>query len=278
MKILYVSDLDGTLLNNDSQLSDFTIDNLNNLLLKGINFTVATARGSSAIKKLEKIKINVPIIMINGALIYDMETKEFPKIEKVDIDIMIEILNASENTQQDSLIIFSLYDNVINEYFKISNNIEVQQMREKTHKNMIYVDSFYELLNQDIISLNFKDSKNKIIALYDKIKHIKNVELLVHKDIYSEDLWFLECFSKNANKYNAINYLREEYNFEKIIAFGDGKNDIPLAENSNEFYATGNADEDIKRRAKNVLESNNDDGVVKWLIDNYKEEGDYEKI
>ena len=268
MKTLYVSDLDGTLLNCNSTLSDFSVENLNGLISNGINFTIATSRGYSGVKKIEKLNLNIPVIILNGALIYDVKTKTFRKIEKIDSDRVIEILNISENTRQTSLIVFGVYGNTLNEYYKTSEDVEVQQEIEKTHKNMIYIDSFYELLNQDIVYFNFRNTKEKIDILYDQMKDIKEIDILVHKNIYHDNVWFLECFAKDSNKYSAIKYLRENYNFEKIITFGDGRNDIPLAKSSEEFYATANADEEIKKIAKEVVESNQNDGVVKWLLAN----------
>ena len=44
MKTLYVSDLDGTLLNSDTKLSDKTKKIINQLVKNGMNFTFATAR------------------------------------------------------------------------------------------------------------------------------------------------------------------------------------------------------------------------------------------
>lgn len=41
MKTLYISDLDGTLLNSGAEISEFTQDTLSKLLLQGLNFTIA---------------------------------------------------------------------------------------------------------------------------------------------------------------------------------------------------------------------------------------------
>ena len=44
MKTLYVSDLDGTLLNSNTALTDTTIETINALVEEGMEFTFATAR------------------------------------------------------------------------------------------------------------------------------------------------------------------------------------------------------------------------------------------
>ena len=47
-------------------------------------------------------------------------------------------------------------------------------------------------------------------------------------------------------------------------------NDIPMFEASYECYAVSNAMDELKRIATGIIESNNDDGVAKWLNENCK--------
>lgn len=57
-------------------------------------------------------------------------------------------------------------------------------------------------------------------------------------------------------------------NCEKLIVFGDGKNDIDMFQMADESYAVSNAHEDLKKYATEVILSNDEDGVAKWLEDN----------
>ena len=52
---------------------------------------------------------------------------------------------------------------------------------------------------------------------------------------------------------------------EKLVVFGDGKNDIDLFELADESYAVSNAHEDLKKYATAIISSNDEDGVAKWL-------------
>ena len=59
-KLLFVSDLDGTLLDREGQLSNDSVKRLNKLIDKGLNFTIATARNyDSAYPLLKGLNINV---------------------------------------------------------------------------------------------------------------------------------------------------------------------------------------------------------------------------
>ena len=52
VSILYVSDLDGTLLDNDTSLSQYSKDTLNAMLDQGLLFTVAGARSIASMVRL----------------------------------------------------------------------------------------------------------------------------------------------------------------------------------------------------------------------------------
>jgi len=73
---LYISDLDGTLLNSRKQISEFTKETLNVLIDNDVHFSVATARtAASSVKILSGLQLNVPVILMNGVAIYDVLAK-----------------------------------------------------------------------------------------------------------------------------------------------------------------------------------------------------------
>ena len=57
---------------------------------------------------------------------------------------------------------------------------------------------------------------------------------------------------------------------DKVVSFGDGKNDISMFDVSDECYAVENADPELKRRATAVIESNDNDGVARWLLEHWQ--------
>ena len=66
-KFLYVSDLDGTLLDGDGQLPEDSVKRINRLIDKGLNFTIATARNyDSAYPLLKGLNLKHPVILFNG--------------------------------------------------------------------------------------------------------------------------------------------------------------------------------------------------------------------
>jgi 5-amino-6-(5-phospho-D-ribitylamino)uracil phosphatase len=97
VKILYVSDLDGTLLKSNDKMSEYTTKTINNLIDNGMCFSYATARSlSSASIVTNGLTTNIPVIIHNGTFIINAYTKErlfslyFTEEEKTNI---IDILN-----------------------------------------------------------------------------------------------------------------------------------------------------------------------------------------
>ena len=78
-----------------------------------------------------------------------------------------------------------------------------------------------------------------------------------------------------ASKSNAIRRLKEMWDCTRVISFGDAINDLPMFEISDECYAVENAVDELKAAATGIIESNENDGVAKWLLENVKiiEEG-----
>lgn len=74
MNTLYVSDLDGTLLNTNTELSEKIKEIINTLLQQGMKFTYATARSFySASKILQGLHISIPVITYNGAYFISLQ-------------------------------------------------------------------------------------------------------------------------------------------------------------------------------------------------------------
>ena len=104
MKRLFVSDLDGTLLNSKAELSDVTTGIINNAIRQGLEFTVSTARTpTTALKILENLDLKLPVMMMNGVLIYDMEQKKYIKQAVLDEMVVMVLLGMIKLRGQEKI-------------------------------------------------------------------------------------------------------------------------------------------------------------------------------
>jgi hydroxymethylpyrimidine pyrophosphatase-like HAD family hydrolase len=126
-----------------------------------------------------------------------------------------------------------------------------------------------ELLDGDIFYITCIDETEKLQPFYEKYKDIYHC--VFQRDIYSNEQW-LEIMPFNASKSRAALQLKEYLGCDKLIVFGDALNDLDLFEISDESYAVNNAVNELKNAATEVIDSNNDDGVAKWLLRSVKNE------
>ena len=92
MSQIYISDLDGTLLQNDGTISKYTREKLKILIKNDVKFTVASARSVISIQKiLVDIPIKLPIIEFNGAFISNLKTGDHLIINEINKECHLNI-------------------------------------------------------------------------------------------------------------------------------------------------------------------------------------------
>lgn len=264
MSILYVSDLDGTLLRSDEKTSDYTNRVINNLTEKGVFFSYATARSFVTAKKVTKgIIAKIPLIVYNGAFVIDNVTEEILIANYFDNSVyhVLEDLFANEIYP----IVYA-YIHGKEKFSFVPNLCTAGMNRFLSSRNgdirTNAVNTIEELKEGDIFYITCIDESKKLRPLYDKYK--EKYHCVYQTDIYTNEQW-LEIMPLQASKSSAIKQLQTFLKCEKLIVFGDGKNDIDMFELADESYAVKNAHEDLKKYATDIIESNNEDGVAKWL-------------
>lgn len=112
LKTLYVTDLDGTLLNTHDTINQKSIDIINNLVEKGMKFTYATARSLVSASVVTKgLSTNIPVITYNGAYIINPATNEIlssTEFTKEEADKVISVMKKYNI----SPLVYSHIDNV----------------------------------------------------------------------------------------------------------------------------------------------------------------------
>lgn len=271
-KTLYISDLDGTLLNSDKELSRYTLDTLNALMEKGLNFTVATARSSaSAIKILEDLKLKLPVILMNGVAIYDLQQHKYIKTEVIQGQTASSIICILKE-HDISGFMYAISKDTLITYYENLNSKDMQDFYDervlKYNKTFEQVESFLnKTLDNEIIYFSLIGEYERLAKVLKDLSKLEDIDSVLYRDIYGVNLWYLEIHSINASKYNSTKYLREYCEFDRIIGFGDNLNDLPLFRACDQFYAVSNAVLELKEKATNIIGDNNSDGVARFISD-----------
>lgn len=271
MSILYVSDLDGTLLNTNSEISEQTKEIINDLVAKGMKFTYATARSfSSASKIVEGLNLSIPIITYNGTFFN----------EPADGKVIYSSSFSNEQIKYISTIfienkVYPLVYSLLNGEERVSwlegreSKGTLDYLKSRTgDKRLRGVTKESELYLGSVFYFTVIGEKDDLENLKDYFNDISQFVCTFQKELYKEDEYWLEIMPHNATKAQGIERLKEVTGCDKVICFGDAINDIPMFEIADEAYAVKDANLQLKQIATGIIGSNNDDGVAKWLLEN----------
>ena len=264
-KTLYLSDLDGTLLNSSQVTSDYTNYAINKLVNEGMLFSYATARSWNTARKVTNgISASLPAIVYNGAFVIDtvsgkrLISNYFGEEVREVIEELLEkgiyptVYSVSESGEKFSYV-----------KDKLTKGMADFVLSRKGDSRNNPVESISELYTGKIFYITCIDETENLKPFYDKYKN--KYHCVFQNDIYSGEQW-LEMMPMNVSKSKAALQLKEYLGCERLVVFGDALNDIDLFECADESYAVANAVDELKKKATDIIESNNADGVAKWLI------------
>lgn len=271
MNTLYVSDLDGTLLNRNSQLSEESKEIINTLVKKGIKFTYATARSfSSASKILDGLQLSIPAITYNGAFFVEANSGKI-------------IYSTSFSDEQIKYVSRIFIENEVYPlvYSLLEGEERVSWIREKENEGMLYylklrrgdkrlraVKEEGELYSGNVFYFTVIGEKDKLELLKryfdDKLQFVCTLQ----EELYRDNEYWLEIMPITATKAMGVKRLKELMNFDRVICFGDAINDISMFKIADSSYAVENANAKLKQLSTGIIGSNDEDGVAKWLLEN----------
>jgi Cof subfamily protein (haloacid dehalogenase superfamily) len=243
------------------------------MIVNGLNFSVATARSLASTEKImADVNLNVPIILMNGALVHDMKQKRYIKVNRLPPKTVQDVIK--------SLKIFEItgfmYEFNNGELMTYYESLEqkplhdfVQERISRYSKSFQHIDNFSAISLENIVSFTLLDTSERLQPVHETFLALSGLNSTFYKDNYSPDLWYLEISSPEKKKKNAVSYLREKFGFEQIIGFGDNFNDLSMFEVCDVRIAVGNAQPEVKAAAEYICDVNDNNGVVKWMEENY---------
>ena len=278
MRTLYVTDLDGTLLNTESRINPESLSIINELVEQGMLFTYATARSlESASVVTEGLRLTMPVIVYNGAFIMRPRTQE-PSLPG-------EILYSQFFTREEAGFIREnlekagispLVYSFIRERESVSWNtarenegIKHYLSNRRWDRRLRPLESAEGLYDGNIFYYTCIGEKEELMPLYEVFSRDRRLRCTIQQELYRPEYW-CEVMPGKATKAQAIRTLKDMYGCDGVVSFGDAINDIPMFELSDECYAVENAVPELKSAATGIVGSNDGDGVAKWLRENVK--------
>ena len=261
---MIVTDLDGTLLNNNRKVSDRSKEYLKHLKDNGYIIVIATGRiYALAMDVTDGASFANYIIADSGACIYDISGNKIFK-NVIDKELIKNIFKYY-NDNCDSIDICCK-----DKIYEYSDRINLGKRIEVTK------DINYILNNCDEVhhmSIYMKSNKDIEKLEYSLTHEFPTLNSIIMQHSFSPKKW-IEMFPKECSKYNSIKLLSQYLNIsnDDVIAFGDGLNDIEMIKNSGYGVALNNALDEVKKESDDITEYDNDnDGVVNYLMNKIKD-------
>ncbi|WP_304341135.1 HAD family hydrolase [Metaclostridioides mangenotii] len=261
---LIVTDMDGTLLNREQEMTPKNREAIDFALENGVSVALASGRMyDSAKQHIEYLNMDIPIIACNGSLI-KLSNGTLIYSNKIDTELclkaveVLEKYNVYYQCQHEDLLFCKESDNKDSIYYKINEFMKTQT------KVVIEDDLKDSILNNDILKFTIIEENN--ISILPVIKEeLEKIEGLKITSSWENNI---EIMSEGVDKGQAIKMLCEHLNIDRseIMAFGDNYNDIEMLEYAGLGVAMGNSNDDIKESADYVTDTNEESGFANAIF------------
>lgn len=277
---LFVSDLDGTLLDKTARIPKKSREILNRLAGRGVLFTVATARTPlSAVPILCGLDLRLPAVLLNGGMLYDMKSHRILEVVGFRPEQAERLAKAEERMEVHGLLLtvrggrISLNlgpktdtSGLWDRYFDWKRVCEIGSVEPEILRR-----GAGALKSECIVyGLYMDDRPKRLAGMAQMLRGEPGLCLDFYKDVYTENRWCLEITSGDTSKKRGVMELRRRCGAGRVIGFGDGENDLPLFSACDEAYVVANGREILKAAADGVIGSNLENGVAVYMEERCK--------
>lgn len=260
---LVAIDMDGTLLNNNNEVSERTRKAIDKAKEKGVHIVISTGRVlKSALYYGKSLNLRAPIIACNGAIIAD-ESDNIIYKNSIDKNLIKSIIDIAKERN----IYYHFYDES-----RFYSHVKVEEVlkfyNEGNKENSIDIKVFENIEeiieDKDLNVYKFifiDENKDNLQNLRRELGNIDNIGI---SSSWANNIEAMGC---NVSKGEAVKELCTKLNIkpEEVIAIGDSENDLPMLRFAGLGVAMGNGNQIIKKEADYITDTNQEDGVAKVI-------------
>jgi Cof subfamily protein (haloacid dehalogenase superfamily) len=250
-------DLDGTLLNSEHDITEASLQTINQILEQGHEVILNTGRAYADVIKLKALEnLKIPIFCVNGSVLYS-ETRELLYEATLSLETYKGIFSILKGLGVGILV----YTN----YGGFPSTLPPLHKKSKEELKVLFDEFNYdELLEKDQLKIY------KLIALpyHDELEKVEEVKKALRDkfdiSMASSFINNVEITSNEAHKGKALLLYQKMMNldFDEIFAFGDGGNDLAMFEVATTSVAMANAPLHVQQKADIITKSNDEDGFA----------------
>lgn len=257
---LLVLDVDGTLLNNEKEITPRTLAALKKVQQMGVRIVLASGRPTygllSISNQLELKNYGGFIMSYNGSQIFSVQDGVMLFEKQIDPSL-VPYLN--KKALKNNFPIFTYYTDTI--ITNCPDNEHILQEASLNRMRVQGVESFPDAVDfYTHKCMLVSDDENALVGLEEHWKRRLNGTL----DVFRSEDYFLEVVPLSVNKGDSLSILMDSLKItrEEVIAIGEGVCDIPMIQLAGLGIAMGNAIDAVKQCADYTTLSNEEDGVA----------------
>ena len=256
---LVVTDMDGTLLDADSNIPERLWPLLRQMKERGIVFAPASGRQYFTLASLFEREIEgMPIIAENGGFVV-RDGKEISSIT-LDRDFVVSTVELLRTLKDHGRNLGVVVAGKKAAYVERNDEAFMYEVRKYYHSHEVLTDQLD--FDDDIIKIAIFDFDDAESGTAPHLLHLRET----HAVVISGEHW-IDVMDPRINKGTAVQALQRELGVtrEQTVAFGDYLTDLEMMRESGPSFATANAHQGIIEAARYVAPSNVDEGVIQVL-------------
>ena len=192
MKTLYVTDLDGTLLNSHDFINPYSIETINSLVDQGMLFTYATARSLVSASVVAKgLSTQIPVIAYNGAFIFHPATGEILSSEGFGREEREKAVRIMKE-QKPCLLVYSFVDGIEKvSWVRSRENEGIRRYLSlrKGDRRLNPLPDEEKLFEGDIFYFTCIGEKQELIPVYEIFSGDERYTCTFQQELYRPEYW-----------------------------------------------------------------------------------------
>ncbi len=240
---LYIADFDRTMKNRGEKLSAYGTVTIKNMLEEGINLTFSSlSTPASFLESMPDIKSKLPIISMDGAILYDIQENRYPRVY---------VISSRHSRAVENFILekgFNVFTTVILEdvlliYYRELKNEAEKDIYDKLHKspfrNYLNRERPYDHLVVYMMCIDLTGNIHKLVKEIKKEGLDTELKMLYYPSDDYKGYSYLKIYNKNASVKNMVDYLKEKTGLANSYFFSDSRcenADIMVREINKSFY------------------------------------------
>ena len=254
---LVATDIDGTLIRTDGTLSRRTVEILEAL---PVPIVLVTGRPVRWLRQLyDQMPTPVPAICANGAVVYDPDSDEVLRADPLSTDLLLDVSKRLREAVPDITLAVEVEDG---RSFRHEEAWPVR--RDGEHHSVRVLSTPEELTSVPAVKLLARSAGHEPEAFYELVSRTLGG---IAEPTHSSSSALVEISAVGVTKAAGLAWLCEQKGITapEVVAFGDMPNDIPLLTWAGRAAAMGNAHPAVRAVADEVIRTNDEDGVARYL-------------